>query len=131
MSEYGHDFRPSYLKLGIIRDYPGLASIPILALTATAVPRVRDDIFSSLKMKKPYLSIKSFDRTNLIISAKVKPQGGFTKTLITGLVKDLVDAKNCGLFDANGGQSTIVSSTICVLPPEVYHISSVLTLSST
>lgn len=48
----GHDFRPEFLKIGsAIRTQANLASVPILALTATAVPRVQDDIMKNLHMK--------------------------------------------------------------------------------
>ena len=54
MSEWGHDFRPSYLNLGVLRD--SCPSIPIVALTATATPQVQQDIQASLKMQS-YLQI--------------------------------------------------------------------------
>jgi superfamily II DNA helicase RecQ len=48
----GHDFRPEFLKIGsAIRSHSNLASVPMLALTATAVPRVQDDILKNLHMK--------------------------------------------------------------------------------
>jgi ATP-dependent DNA helicase RecQ len=73
ISEWGHNFRPDYLFLPrAVRD---LGSPPILALTATATPRVRDDILRSLKMRSPKLVVTSFNRPNLtyrVLSAKEK-----------------------------------------------------------
>ena len=73
ISEWGHDFRPDYLFLPrAVRD---LESPPILALTATATPRVRNDILRSLKMRSPQVVVTSFNRPNLtyrVLSAKEK-----------------------------------------------------------
>ncbi|KAL7552803.1 hypothetical protein ACHAWF_016059 [Thalassiosira exigua] len=74
----GHDFRPSFLKIGSsLRDHPVLASIPILALTATAVPRVQQDIIKNLQMRPgATVAKRSFDRPNLKISIRRKPRNG-------------------------------------------------------
>ncbi|MFG1691021.1 RecQ family ATP-dependent DNA helicase [Gemmatimonadota bacterium] len=62
ISEWGHDFRPSYLRLGRVRES---LSCPVLALTATATPRVREEICSQLRLADPLVTLKSFDRPNL------------------------------------------------------------------
>jgi ATP-dependent DNA helicase RecQ len=73
ISEWGHNFRPDYLFLPrAVRD---LGSPPVLALTATATPRVREDILRSLKMRSPKVVVTSFNRPNLtyrVLSAKEK-----------------------------------------------------------
>jgi ATP-dependent DNA helicase RecQ len=73
ISEWGHDFRPDYLFLPrAVRD---LGSPPVLALTATATPRVREDILRSLKMRSPEVVVTSFNRPNLtyrVLPAKEK-----------------------------------------------------------
>ncbi len=73
ISEWGHDFRPDYLFLPrVVRD---LGSPPILALTATATPRVRQDILRSLRMREPEVVVTSFNRPNLtyrVMEAKDK-----------------------------------------------------------
>ena len=73
ISEWGHDFRPDYLFLPrVVRD---LGSPPVLALTATATPRVRQDILRSLRMREPEVVVTSFNRPNLtyrVFSAKEK-----------------------------------------------------------
>ena len=61
---WGHDFRPSYRKIAEIRSLlaPGT---PVLALTATATPRVQDEIIDSLALRDPTRITLSFDRPNL------------------------------------------------------------------
>ncbi|MBA3890077.1 MAG: RecQ family ATP-dependent DNA helicase, partial [Gemmatimonadaceae bacterium] len=63
VSEWGHDFRPSYLRLAQVRQR--LGSPPAVALTATATPHVRTDIARQLRMERPHTIITGFDRTNL------------------------------------------------------------------
>lgn len=63
ISEWGHDFRPSYRGLITLREkFP---SAPMIALTATATERVKKDIISQLGLKHPEIFISSFDRKNL------------------------------------------------------------------
>lgn len=64
ISQWGYDFRPSYLKIADIRDM--LPGVPVLALTATATPEVAIDIQEKLKFKKQNLFQKSFVRKNLV-----------------------------------------------------------------
>jgi len=64
ISEWGHDFRPEYRKLrSIITEIN--PNLPIIALTATATPKVQDDIEKNLELKKPNVFIASFNRPNL------------------------------------------------------------------
>lgn len=63
ISQWGYNFRPSYLKIAKIRDY--LPKVPILALTASATPEVVKDIQTQLKFKKENVFRKSFERNNL------------------------------------------------------------------
>jgi ATP-dependent DNA helicase RecQ len=107
VSEWGHDFRPAFLRIGpAIRDHPILRSIPILALTATAVPRVRDDILANLQMKRDDTTIvkRSFDRTNLKIVVRGRPIDGITGAFgdIATELAGAIIAKRCS------GKSTIV-----------------------
>jgi ATP-dependent DNA helicase RecQ len=62
ISEWGHDFRPAYRKIGRLR---GRLACPVMALTATATPRVRDDVRGSLHLRDPHVEVRSFDRPNL------------------------------------------------------------------
>src|SRR3954467_10874186 len=63
ISEWGHDFRPSYLRVAQVREKLGWP--PAVALTATATPHVRRDIVTQLKLESPNTIITGFDRTNL------------------------------------------------------------------
>jgi len=66
ISQWGHDFRPSYLRVRAIRE--ALGAPPTIALTATATPAVRRDIARQLALRDPAVVITGFDRTNLSYS---------------------------------------------------------------
>ena len=70
VSQWGPDFRPSFFDLKQIRN--ALPTVPLMALTATAVPRVKQDIRDILQLRDPFVSIGSFDRPNLKISVHRK-----------------------------------------------------------
>ncbi|HLX13386.1 MAG TPA: DNA helicase RecQ [Bacteroidota bacterium] len=70
ISEWGHDFRPEYRQLRMLRtEFPG---IPIVALTATAEPIVQKDICAQLHLKQPRMYVSSFDRKNLLYEVIAK-----------------------------------------------------------
>src|SRR6204780_2804260 len=73
ISEWGHDFRPEYRRLREMMDQinPG---IPVIALTATATPKVKSDIVKNLGLRDPEIFISSFNRPNLYyeIQPKIK-----------------------------------------------------------
>ena len=82
ISEWGHDFRPEYRKIRSMIEAIG-DDIPIIALTATATPKVRLDILKNLKMKNPEVFISSFLRENLYY--EIKPKGKKSKA-----IKDII-----------------------------------------
>lgn len=64
ISQWGHDFRPEYRQLSVLREaFPDVA---IHAFTATATPRVRTDIAAELSLRNPAILVGSFDRPNLV-----------------------------------------------------------------
>ncbi len=63
ISQWGYDFRPSFLQIASIRQY--FPQVPVLALTASATPLVVDDIMKQLHFRKPCVLRKSFARDNL------------------------------------------------------------------
>ena len=63
VSQWGHDFRPAYLKISELKKY--FPKIPFLALTATATPRVIEDIKTELGLKDPNFFQQSFERKNI------------------------------------------------------------------
>jgi ATP-dependent DNA helicase RecQ len=68
ISEWGHDFRPSYRRIGQLRTR--LGEPPTVALTATATPDVRTDIVAQLGLRDPNVIVAGFDRTNLHYSVR-------------------------------------------------------------
>lgn len=72
VSHWGHDFRPDYRGLGDIAKKLGA---PVLAVTATAGPRTRDDIKRSLFVREPDVFIRSFARPNLALAFRRKRAG--------------------------------------------------------
>jgi len=64
ISEWGHDFRPEYRRLREIMDQID-EKIPVIALTATATPKVQSDIVKNLGLRNPNIFISSFNRSNL------------------------------------------------------------------
>ncbi|MGH2448159.1 MAG: RecQ family ATP-dependent DNA helicase [Chloroflexota bacterium] len=68
VSEWGHDFRPEYLRVGAVTEAIGRP--PILALTATASPLIRDDVLRHLHMKDPKVISSGFDRPNIFLSVE-------------------------------------------------------------
>ncbi|XP_042194534.1 Werner syndrome ATP-dependent helicase homolog [Callorhinchus milii] len=70
IAEWGHDFRNSYRKLGILKSI--LPKVPFVALTATASPSIRRDIAESLNLNQPQITCTSFDRPNLYLEVMRK-----------------------------------------------------------
>ena len=79
VSEWGHDFRPEYSKLRLIRQrYP---QVPLQALTATATKRVREDIIGQLNLRSPDIYLASFDRSNIHYEVEPKDRNIYRKLL--------------------------------------------------
>ena len=81
VSEWGHDFRPEYRQLHTLRRrYP---NVPILALTATATERVRQDIIQQLSLRDPTVYVASFNRQNLYYEVQAKGKQAYGQLLQT------------------------------------------------
>ena len=73
ISEWGHDFRPDYRKINnAVQEIDN--SLKIIALTATATPKVQDDIIKNLKLEQPKIFKSSFNRPNLFYEVKHKTE---------------------------------------------------------
>jgi ATP-dependent DNA helicase RecQ len=79
VSEWGHDFRPEYRQIGQTRDrFP---DVPMLALTATATDRVREDILTQLRLRRPLVHVASFNRPNLLYDVRQKSKNAYDELL--------------------------------------------------
>jgi len=73
VSMWGHDFRPEYRRLGLLRE--AFPEIPIGAYTATATEQVRRDIAVQLRLRAPEILVGSFDRPNLVYRVRRRGEG--------------------------------------------------------
>lgn len=106
ISQWGHDFRSAYMHLNKVRQEPLLSDIPIMALTATASLKVRDDIKKRLTLRPDCIQLtNSVDRTNLHITVRPIVPGGVVANM--ALVVRLLQE------DAAAGKT---GSTIVYLP---------------
>ena len=90
ISQWGYDFRPSYLKIASLRDHIS-DKVPFLALTASATPQVIDDIMKKLAFREKNVLRTSFDRKNIsYLVRKVEEKG-------TYLIKTIQKARGSGI----------------------------------
>ncbi|MEO6610813.1 MAG: DNA helicase RecQ [Chitinophagaceae bacterium] len=88
ISEWGHDFRPEYRRLRemMIQINP---DVPVIALTATATPKVQSDIVKNLDLRKPNIFISSFNRANLYYEVLPKIKKAQTDENIVRFIKSM------------------------------------------
>ena len=90
VSQWGRDFRPDYMKLGILKDkFP---EVPTMALTATATHKVKLDVVKQLKMKDCLYFQSSFNRENLIYYIREKKKDHLDE--IAAFIKNVYDKKS-------------------------------------
>ena len=88
ISEWGHDFRPEYRKIKSIIDQLG-TNIPLIALTATATPKVRTDILKTLHMEGHQEFVSSFNRDNLYYEMRPKGKNADVLKNILSFIKGM------------------------------------------
>jgi ATP-dependent DNA helicase RecQ len=112
ISEWGHDFRPEYRRIKqMIKD---INDVPMIALTATATPKVQSDIQKNLGMSDAKVFKSSFNRTNLYY--EVKPKGSKERVF-----KDIIS-----VIKARSGKSGII---YCLSRKRVEELAEMLTLN--
>ena len=112
ISEWGHDFRPEYRR---IREILGkIGNVPVIALTATATPKVRMDIIHNLQIENAKVFITSFNRENLYYEIQPKLGGSHATTQIIKYIKQ------------NPGKSGIV---YCLSRRKVEEIAEILNVN--
>ncbi len=87
ISEWGHDFRPEYRRIRIMLDAIA-RDVPIIALTATATPKVQQDIIKNLGMEDYRLFVASFNRENLFYEVRPKIKKDQTIRQIIQIIKE-------------------------------------------
>lgn len=98
ISQWGYDFRPSYLKIADVR--PLFPDIPVLALTATATPKVVTDIQDKLRFREYNVHTMSFARSNLVYMVREKEdKEGY-------LVRTIIKAKGTGIVYVRNRRAT-------------------------
>lgn len=110
ISEWGHDFRPEYRKIRSVINQLG-GNVPIIALTATATPKVQQDIMKNLQMQDATLYKSSFNRPNLYYDIRPKKQ----------VIKEIIK-----YIKANNGKSGII---YCLSRKKVEEIAENLNLN--
>ena len=112
ISEWGHDFRPEYRRIRPIIDAIG-QNVPIIALTATATPKVQQDILKTLQIQNAKRFISSFNRPNLYYEVRLK-----TKSVMKEIITFI---KN------HSGKSGIV---YCLSRKKVEEVAEILTVNN-
>ncbi len=113
ISEWGHDFRPEYRKIKEMLDQIR-ENIPLIALTATATPKVRADIIKTLKLTSPKTFISSFNRENLYY--EVRPKMTKTETIknIIQFVKQSGEGKSGIVYCLNRKTTEEIAESLLV-----------------
>lgn len=95
VSQWGHDFRPDYTKLGEIKQQ--FHGVPLMALTATATENVKGDVINNLCIQGCEVYSQSFNRPNLYYEVREKPKGAALLEEIAGIIKSTSHVGRCGI----------------------------------
>jgi ATP-dependent DNA helicase RecQ len=112
ISEWGHDFRHDYLRIGAAAQALGRPTI--LALTATAAPPVRDEIVERLGLRDPAIVIRGFDRPNIRLRVERFHGEGGEERKLRALAERIADAGPPGIvYVATRRQSEELAESLC------------------
>ena len=116
ISQWGYDFRPPYLEIAQLRER--LPSVPVIALTASATPKVVEDIIRYLDMREPETFRKSFRRDNLIYRVKE------TDNVAGSILRFIQQVKGSGIVYARTRKRTVALAKMLEnhgIPAAAYH----------
>jgi ATP-dependent DNA helicase RecQ len=122
ISEWGHDFRPDYLRLGPAAEAMGRPTI--LALTATAAPPVREEIVERLRLRDPNVLVRGFDRPNIHLAVERFHGDQGTERKQRALLDAIADAPKPGIvYVATRRQAEELAAALCDrgVPAASYH----------
>jgi len=112
ISEWGHDFRPDYLRLGAAVEALGRPTL--LALTATAAPPVRDEIVERLGMREPEIIIRGFDRPNIRLGVERFHGEGGEERKLRALAERIAGSEPPGIvYVATRRQAEELAQSLC------------------
>ncbi len=109
ISEWGHDFRPEYRRLRPIIEQIG--TVPIIALTATATPKVQQDIIKNLAMNEAKVYKSSFNRANLYYDVRPKQN----------VVKEIIKSNDLLIINQMGSNCCKADTVQATELPQVLH----------
>ncbi len=120
ISQWGHDFRPDYTALSLIKER--LPNVPVIALTATADRLTRDDIVQQLHLRDPYCLIGSFDRPNISLRAYSNPGAKQRMRFIADMARKYPqDSGIAYCLSRAGAESTHKALTALGIRSACYH----------
>ncbi len=117
ISQWGHDFRPEYRRLRELRET--LPGVPIGAYTATATPRVRDDIIDQLHLKDAAVHVGTFDRPNLTYRVLSRSSPSEQVASVLRRHKDQAAIVYC--LSRRDTETNAAALTARGIPAEAYH----------
>lgn len=121
ISEWGHDFRPEYRKIKQMVESLN-QKVPVIALTATATPKVQSDIIKTLGLKNPGVFIASFNRPNLYYEVRPKTKKDATLKSIIKFIKQH-EGKSGIIYSLSRKSTEEIAETLKVngIKAEAYH----------
>ncbi|AGL19612.1 ATP-dependent DNA helicase RecQ [Actinoplanes sp. N902-109] len=119
ISVWGHDFRPDFLQLGHL--IKAIGRPPVVALTATASPPVRDDIIERLQLRKPEIHVSGLDRSNLFLEVAQCPDENYRWRRLTTLLDETPRPGIIYVATRRAAEELAEKLTTAGYPAEFYH----------